>query len=122
MRFINYLFFYYSCILFEWCSAILIFEITILSRSFFFSVSRVFSLSAGLTGLMFGRLRNDVEIHYPGFRVPLSIERGMYEKYWSIREVLVEVRSDGKSGYAWFPSFNLTKMRLSCLTQVCVMV
>ena len=65
----------------------------------------MFRLSAGLTGLMFDRLRNDVEIHYPGFRVPLSIERGMNEKYWRIQstEVVVEVRSGGKGGYAWFP-------------------
>ena len=53
--------------------------------------------------LEFGRLTNDLEIHYPGFTVPLSIEREMYQAYQSISEALVEVRSDGKGGYAWFP-------------------
>ncbi|XP_015753320.1 PREDICTED: uncharacterized protein LOC107333065 isoform X2 [Acropora digitifera] len=53
--------------------------------------------------LKFGQLTNDLEIHYPGFRVPLSIERGMHQAYGSISEALVEVRSDGKGGYAWFP-------------------
>ena len=75
-------------------SSNIIFESTIFSRSFFvffFCESCVY-VSAGLTGLMFGRLTNDVEIHYPGFRVPLSKERGMYEKYSSISEAVVEVR------------------------------
>lgn len=53
--------------------------------------------------LKFGQLTNDLEIHYPGFRVPLSIERGMHQAYGSISEALVEVRSDGKGGYAWSP-------------------
>jgi len=35
--------------------------------------------------------------------VPLSIERGMYQAYRSIPEAVVEVRSDGRGGYAWFP-------------------
>ena len=53
--------------------------------------------------LKFGQLTNDLEIHYPGFTVPLSIETGMYQAYRSISEALVEVKSDGKGGYAWFP-------------------
>ena len=53
--------------------------------------------------LKFGQLTNDLEFHYPGFTVPLSIERGMYQAYRSISEAMVEVRSDGKGGYAWFP-------------------
>ena len=53
--------------------------------------------------LKFGQLTNDLEIHYPGFKVPLSIARGMYQAYWRISEALVEIRSDGKGGYAWFP-------------------
>ena len=53
--------------------------------------------------LKFGKLTNDVEIHYPGFRVPPSIQRGMYEAYRSISEAVVEVRSDGRGGYTWSP-------------------
>ena len=54
--------------------------------------------------LEFGRLTNDVEIHYPGFNVPHYIADEMREKYRNTGEVVVEVRSDGKGGYAWFPS------------------
>ena len=53
--------------------------------------------------LKFGRLTNDLEIYYPGFSVPLPIERGMCQTYRRISEAVVEVRSDGKGGYAWFP-------------------
>ena len=53
--------------------------------------------------LEFGRLTSDVEILYPKFDVPHYIKRGMYEKYCSIREAVVEVRSDGRGGYAWLP-------------------
>ena len=53
--------------------------------------------------LKFGQLTNDVEIHYPGFLVPHCMTRGMYEKYQNTSEVVVEVRSDGRGGYAWFP-------------------
>ena len=53
--------------------------------------------------LEFGRPTNDVEIHYPGFNLPPYMERGMYETYQNTSEVVVEVRSDGKGGYAWFP-------------------
>ena len=52
--------------------------------------------------LKFGRLTNDVENHYPGFNVPPYLARGMYEKYQNTSEVVVEVRSDGRGGYAWF--------------------
>ena len=94
MRFINYSFdYYYSCILFEWCPAILFLRSAFLAaRFFFFFCESCVYVSAGPTGLMFGRLTKDVEIHYPGFRVPLSIERGMCEKYSSISEAVVEVR------------------------------
>ena len=53
--------------------------------------------------LEFGRLTNDVEIHYPGFNVPHYIERALYETYQNTSKVVVEVRSNGKGGYAWFP-------------------
>ena len=53
--------------------------------------------------LKFGQLTNDVEIHYPGFLVPHYMTRGMYEKYQNTSEVVVEVRSDGRGGCAWFP-------------------
>ena len=53
--------------------------------------------------LKFGRLTNDVEIHYPGFNVPPYLARGMYETYHNTSEIVVEVRSDGRGGYAWFP-------------------
>ena len=53
--------------------------------------------------LKFGRLTNDLEIHYPEFKVPRSLKKGMHQAYGSISEALVEVRSDGKGGYAWFP-------------------
>ena len=53
--------------------------------------------------LEFGLLTSDVEIHYPKFDVPRNIQRGMYEEYQSIREAVVEVRSDGRGGYDWFP-------------------
>ena len=53
--------------------------------------------------LTFGRLTSDVEIHYPGFNLPPYMERGMYETYQNTSEVAVEVRSDGKDGYTWFP-------------------
>ena len=51
------------------------------------------------TRLKFGRLTNDVEIHYPGFNLPPYMKRGMYETYQNTSEVVVEIRSDGKSAY-----------------------
>ena len=62
--------------------------------------------------LEFGRLTSDVEIHYPKFDVPHYIKRGMYEKYCSIREVVVEVRSNGKGGYTWSSSTKKSLVQL----------
>ena len=53
--------------------------------------------------LMFGRPTNDVEICYPGFRVPTYIAKQMYETYQNTSGFVVEVRSDGGGGYAWLP-------------------
>ena len=54
--------------------------------------------------LKFGRLTNDAEIHYPRFIVAHYLAQRMYETYQNTSEVVVEVRSDGRGGYAWFPS------------------
>ena len=54
--------------------------------------------------LKFGQPTNDVEIHYPGFIVPHYLAQRMYETYQNTNEAVVEVRSDGRGGYAWFPS------------------
>ena len=62
--------------------------------------------------LEFGRLTNDVEIHYPKFNVPPYIAAAMYGTYQNTSEALVEVRSNGRGGYAWYPYTKKSFVRL----------
>ena len=63
--------------------------------------------------LKFGRLTNDVEIHYPQFIVPHHIAVEMHKKYRKTSEVVVEVRSNGKGGYTWFSSTKKSPVQLA---------
>ena len=61
---------------------------------------------------MNGRLSQDAEIYYPGLKVPHYLKIEMYEKYRSFSEAVVEIKSDGRGGYALFRSTNNSPVKL----------